>query len=496
MAELWISLSGVGPLHAQVYGGLREAIITGRCGGNERLPSTRALADGLGVSRTSTQTAYEQLVAEGYAVTKHGSGTFVAEGAVQARLPRPGNRERSPRAEPTLSDYASRVNAHVPSYIDIPERTSLRHDFLYGVPAPESFPREEWRRAVNAAAKGAPFDLFGSSPLGLLRLRTAIAEHLHRSRGLTCTADQVLISSGVQQGLQLAVRLLCDPGDRVLLEDPGYPGARAICASEGLRAEFVPVDDEGMNLRGATRTGLKNSRLAHVTPAHQFPTGSVLSFPRRMALLQWARQNGSFIFEDDYDSEFRYEGHPIEALSALDEDGCVVYAGSFSKTFSIELRLGFLVLPDALVDSFRRARWLAGWGNPVLEQAALALFIEEGHLERHIRRCRKRYGDRRLALVEALHAEFGDRVSIFGDRTGLHLLARFLDVPRRRSRALVDLAFKRGIGVYPVDECYAATPKSGGFLLGYGLIRQAMIREAVRELRRCVAQVAGRRRRE
>ena len=494
MSELWLPLSGAGPLHMQVYSSLRTAITTGRCKAGEKLPSSRGLASALGVSRTSTQTAYEQLVAEGYVQTRHGAGSIVAARVEQERPdPSRSQKRRKRRDAANLSNYATRALASIPDgFLSLPKRPPLRHDFLYGVPSPDLFPRTEWRRALSAAAKLAPFDLSQSSPQGLPRLRRAIARHLERSRGLSVGSDQILVTSGVQQGLQLVARVLCSPGDGALLEEPGYPFARATCLSEGLEVEFAPVDHEGMDIQAASRFARSNSRFAHVTPAHQFPMGSVLSFPRRIALLDWAAQNDAFVFEDDYDSEYRYEGRPVESLCALDTQGRVLYAGSFSKIFSTELRVGYLVLPTDLVAPCRAARWLAGWGNPLLEQVALALFIEEGHLERHIRRCRKRYGQRRLALMNALASEFGERATVVGDRTGLHVFVRFSDIPRQRSNELTVRAAENGIGIYPADDCFMSIPKTGGFVLGYGLLPTASIPRAVSVLAETVGSFSGR----
>jgi len=219
--------------------------------------------------------------------------------------------------------------------------------------------------------------------------------------------------------------------------------------------------------------------------------GSVLSFPRRMALLDWADENDAYIFEDDYDSEYRYEGRPVESLYALDASRRVLYGGSFSKTLSTELRVGYLALPEDWVVPFQAARWLAGWGNPLLEQAALAIFMEEGHLDRHIRRCRKRYGERRLALVTALASEFGERVDVFGDRTGLHVFVRFSDVSQGMSHELVVRALEKGVGIYPADDCFASISMTGGFILGYGLLSKASIPAAVAELKEIVASLGS-----
>lgn len=475
----------------QVYAALRTAITTGRCKAGERLPSSRSLASLLGVSRTSTQTAYEQLVAEGYVDTRHGSGSYVAERADQVR-PKSRGRKQRKRTDGQLSKYAASAMSSLPEgFLTLSSRPSLRHDFLYGIPSPDLFPHKEWRRALAAAAQLAPFGLSESSPQGMPRLRNAIARHLERNRGLSVDADQILITSGLQQALQLVARVVCSPGDRVLLEEPGYPFARATCLSEGLNLEFAPVDHDGVDIGRVKGAARSRSKLAHVTPAHQFPMGSVLSFPRRMALLDWADENDAYIFEDDYDSEYRYEGRPVESLYALDASRRVLYGGSFSKTLSTELRVGYLALPEDWVVPFQAARWLAGWGNPLLEQAALAIFMEEGHLDRHIRRCRKRYGERRLALVTALASEFGERVDVFGDRTGLHVFVRFSDVSQGMSHELVVRALEKGVGIYPADDCFASISMTGGFILGYGLLSKASIPAAVAELKEIVASLGS-----
>ena len=489
LADWWFALSGEGLLHEQVYLAVRQAIEAGRLDGGERLPSTRELAAALGVSRTSTKTAYEQLLAEGYVATRHGSGTFVAE---REELPQAAPKRKRSRGAKRISAYAKRGLASVPrGFFELSKRDTPQFDFLYGVPDPELFPQKAWRAALSAASRMLPVPIGANAPQGLLRLRRAIASHLDRCRGVSCDPEQIVVTSGVQQGLQLTARVLCTAGERVALEEPGYPGAHAAFQSEGLELEPVPVDRDGLVVQRLGDGYTTGPRLVHVTPAHQFPTGAVLSYPRRVALLNWARSCDAVVLEDDYDSEYRHEGSPVESLHALDTDDLVIFAGSFSKTLSTDLRLGFLVVPEALVGAFVAARWLSGWGNPLLEQMAMALFIEEDELARHIRRSRKRYGERRAALASSLASEFGDGVAIEGDRTGLHLYVSFPGLSARGEKRLTQCARRHGIGLYPAAPCFIGRPDRGAFILGYGLVDVAHIPGAVRGLAAATREAQG-----
>jgi GntR family transcriptional regulator/MocR family aminotransferase len=376
-----LRLDGAGPLYQQTYRALRSSILEGRFAPRALLPSSRALARELGVSRTVTLTAFEQLGAEGYVVGRSGSGTRVAatlpDGLLEVE-----NRQPAPDAsvlEPQLSSAGRRMLAQAP-LVERPGEKHLPFDFEYGFAPPEPASRKTWRRLLAQAAQSGDLDY--APPQGSLRLRTALVEHLLHHRGVDCQAEQIVLVSGSQQALDLCSRLLLDPGDGVVIEDPHYQGARAVLLASGARLFPVPVDEHGLDVDEAVRRRYR-PRLVYVTPSHQFPTGAVMPIARRMALLDWAAKCEAFIVEDDYDGAFRYGGRPVEAVQALDTRGLTIYVGTLSKVMFPALRLGYVVLPESLVPAFRAAKWLADRHSPSLEQEALAAFMESGLYERH-----------------------------------------------------------------------------------------------------------------
>lgn len=323
-------------------------------------------------------------------------------------------------------------------------------------------------------------------PGGSARLRNALAAYLGRSRGVRCDPAQVLVVTGSQQALDLTSRVLLDPGDAVLLEEPHYQGARQAFQAAGARIRTVPTDTEGIDTGALPRAG-DAPRLACVTPSHQFPRGGVLTLARRLALLAWARDVDAVVLEDDYDGEFRYDVPPVEAIQGLDRDGRVVYTGTFSKVLFPALRLGYLVLPASLVEPFRAAKWTCDRHSPSLEQEALARFIEDGHFERHLRRCRKLYATRRAALLDALTHRLGAQVIVEGRAAGLHVLAWLPEVSPSGLERVLEEAARRGVGVYPVTPYYLTPPPAAGLLLGYAGLDEAAIREGVRRLGQALA---------
>lgn len=476
---MWTRLDGQGPLYLQLYRALRRSILDRDLPPGARLPASRALAGDLGLSRNVVLLAYEQLLAEGYVHGRVGSGTFVAP-SLPDLSPATAALSRPPAgAQPRLSGFGRQAVELWRPYARDLAAPRPRYDFRYGVVAIDSRALAQWRRlAARQAARPVPG--YGS-PQGLAALREAIADYARRQRGCVCAPERIVVVNGSQQALDLIARLLVAPGDRVLVEEPGYRGARHAWLAAG--AELVPaaVDGEGMALESAGPAA-HGARLAYVTPSHQFPTGAVLSLPRRLALLDWARVNDAFVVEDDYDSEFRYQGRPVEAVQGLDRDGRTVYVGTFSKVLFPALRLGYLILPDALVEPFAAAKWLADRHAPLLEQGVLAAFIAEGHFERHLRRMRTLYGARREALLAALDARFGQSVEVAGTRAGIHLLAWLRDLPRARLAALARAALAQDVGVYPVNPLYLDPPPRAGLLLGYAALEPEAIREGVERL--------------
>jgi GntR family transcriptional regulator/MocR family aminotransferase len=363
-------------------------------------------------------------------------------------------------------------------------------DFRYGEVAAADFPVLAWRKAVGGALLRRRGRLRYGDPRGSAELRTALQGYLWRARGLRCEADQVVVVNGSQQGLDLCARLLVDPGDRVVMEDPGYALARQVFLAAGAEVVPVAVDREGLRTER-----LPAARLAYATPSHQFPLGGVLSAARRRELLAWAARHGAYVIEDDYDSEYRFDIAPIPPLQALDEAGQVIYLGTVSKTLSPTLRLGYLVVPAALAEAFALAKRLTDRHAPALEQEALAELIASGTYERHVRRVRRRNGERRAVLLAALSASLGDAVTVAGADAGLHLVVWLNRVPRGQEEALVARAQAAGLGLYPVTPLYAcppaARPDTAGLVMGYAALDEQAIRRGARLLAEILASFAG-----
>jgi len=490
---MWAKLDGEGPLYQQVYRALRGAILSAELAPGSRVPSTRSLAADLSVSRNTILPAYQQLLAEGYLKTREGSGTFVAAELPEAmtavaRASRDTARP-SRAAPPRLSAYAERLLEAAggrPITWEFGDKPP-RYDFRYGRPSFYDFPHETWCRLLARRARRASVrQLDYGAPEGRSELRQAVAEYLLRSRGVVCTAEQVLIVNGSQQALDLTARVLLDSGDGVAMEEPHYPGARLAFAAAGARLLAVAVDEEG--LRCADLEPPPHPlRLAYVTPAHQFPTGVLMPLQRRLELLAWAERHDVLLFEDDYDSEYRYAGRPVEALQGLDRVGRVLYAGTFSKLMFPALRLGYLVVPRPLVKVFSAAKATVDTGSSSLEQLALADFINAGHFERHLRRSRARNAARRIALVGALQEFLGDSVEIAGANAGLHIVLWLKRFAASRASALRRRAAERGVGIYSVLPYYVLPQKRAGFLLGYASLNERDIREGVKRLAQAIA---------
>ena len=393
-----------GPIYLRIADRLRAIMAAGGLAAGARLPSSRALASQLGVARNTVDAAFALLAGEGAIETRRGGGTVVSA-ALTARVAAPSQR--------AMALGGSRPDPVAPLA------------FRMGLPGLDAFPRKTWSGlAVKAARAMGATDMAYPDPAGFRGLREAIAAYLGVSRGIGCTAGQVLITAGFQGALSLVQRVLLRPADPVWVEDPGYLLARQALDVGGASLVPVPVDAEGMRVKAGV-TAAPRAKLAMVTPTHQSPLGVALSLPRRLALLAWAADAGAWVLEDDYDSEFRYTGRPLPALKSLDQAGRVLFAGSFSKVLFPGLRLGYLVVPGTLSEALLRASRLASGGPPMLEQRVAAAFMEQGHFARHLRRMRVLYAGRRRALAAALTSRFGDRVSVELTAGGMHLLARF-----------------------------------------------------------------------
>lgn len=482
---MWLSLDGQDALYQQVYRALRRSILEGRLTPGSRLPATRALARDLGVSRNVVLLAYDHLYSEGYVEGRVGAGTFVAKELPEVSFEAPGSQATPPpRLPPRLAGFGQRATALNPAARrrgTPPPGVELRFDFKYGEVVPDGKILSLWRRLLGRSAE--EIDLNYASAAGWPRLRRALAEYVRRNRGISCTGDQIVVVNGSQQALALASHLFLEAGDRVLLEEPHYQGARQVFLAAGAELVPGPVDGDGLNLAAAP-VEAASARLAYVTPSHQFPTGAVLPLARRLELLEWAERVDGYIIEDDYDSEYRYEGRPVEAVYGLDRRGRTVYVGTLSKVLFPALRLGFLVLPEPLVEPFVAAKWLADRQTATLEQEVLAEFIEEGHFERHLRRMRTLNAARRRALMGALEGHLGDRVEVTGTNAGVHLLVWLRDLPPERLEDFIHAAAHRGVGLYSIAPYFLEPPKRAGLLMGYASLEPEEIEAGVVEVAR------------
>jgi GntR family transcriptional regulator / MocR family aminotransferase len=457
-----------------LYGSLRSAILERRLVPGGRLPATRDLARQYSLARGTVVSAFEQLKSEGYVEASVGSGTYVSRVLPEQWLqvsPHSETRRESRQARnPALSAYGRRVQAF-PGYEDRPLRA-----FRANLPALDLFPIELWAKIANRSLRRAPVrQLMGCDALGYLPLRQAVAEYLTASRGVKCRGEQVAIVSGVQEALDLAGRLLLNPGDRVCAESPGYIGAHLVFRACGAKISEVAVDREGARTQRLPTRGV---RLIYVTPGHQFPLGTTMSLGRRMELLEWARRSGAMIFEDDYDSEFRYSGRPIPAMQGLGAAGLVLYAGSFSKVLFPALRLGYVVLPEELVERVAALKSITSRHCPVLEQAVLAEFITEGHFARHVRRMRELYAERLGVLLEEGRRELRGVLELSEVEAGLQTVGWLRGVS---ADAAVRVAHARGVDVTSLAS-YGGRGLQG-LQLGFAAVRPPEIRRGVRELR-------------
>jgi GntR family transcriptional regulator/MocR family aminotransferase len=465
-------------MYRQLYEQLRTAILNGRLIPGAQLPSTRGLAEELAVARNTVMGAYEQLLAEGYLEGETGSGTYVARTLPDEILhaPAPRSASKSVRTSVGLSQRGqifSRDLLRV-RYDDPPK------PFRPGVAALDELPFDLWCRLLNKHSRRAPMQFLAyGDPAGYRPLREAIAQYLAAVRAVNCQAEQVVIVSGTQQALDLAARLLLDNGEEAWMEEPGYNGARAALLAAGVKPVGVPVDASGIDVEAGERMA-PTSRLAYVTPSHQYPTGVTMTLARRLDLLRWAERRKTWILEDDYDSEYRYASRPIASLQGLDTSGCVMYCGTFSKVLFPSLRLGYLVVPPQLVDSFSSAKGVLDRHSPTIEQAVLAEFISEGHLARHIRRMRMLYLERQTILLEALRSEIGDAIEVRSHDAGMHVVGW---LQKGKSDGVVSQR-ARHLGVEaPALTTYREKPGGrGGLVLGYTAYTERQIRQAVKKL--------------
>jgi GntR family transcriptional regulator/MocR family aminotransferase len=475
-------------LQRQLYDGLRTAILAGRLRPGRRLPSTRSLAEDLAVSRNTVAAAFGQLIAEGYAEARVGAGTTVARTLPEdLRNVTAGLMPPEARFSPRISRRGRALSgARVSSGC-----TTLR-PFRPGWPALDQVPLELWWRLAARTGRRIGRSLLGYGDLGGYRpLRKAIAEYLAVSRGVRCTDEQVIVTSGSQQGLFVASQVLLDPGDRVWIEDPAYPGTRSALQAAGARLVPIPVDLEGIDVRFAeTRAA---ARLVAVAPSHQYPLGVTMTLARRLELLRVARRMRAWVLEDDYDSEFRYSSRPIAALQGLDQDGRVIYLGTFSKTLFPSLRLGYAVVPVELVGTFTAARSVLDIHSPLFEQAVLTEFITGGYFERHLRRMRSLYEERQQTLVAESQRYLSGLLELTPAGAGLQCVGWL--TPDLDERVVVRAAAAHDVEVTPVSAFAARRLARSGLLLSFGAFDPNQIRAGVRRLAEALEDVrAGRRR--
>jgi len=466
------------PLHRQIYFEIRSAILDGRLRPGMRLPASRTLAKSLAVSRNTVMSAFDQLTAEGYITGKVGAGSFVPTHLPQeltSTLEQRSNTHRDttpPRYQLRPSKRAANLSAMV-------QKIEPRVAFAPGLPEVDRFPFKEWARLLGRHWRRPRKDLLVSTaPGGYPPLCKAITDYLATARAVFCRPDQVIITSGSRQALDLAARVLIDPGDPVWIEDPGYRPTGSVLSAAGARLVPVPVDDEGLSYADGQRLE-PSPRMICISPSHQYPLGITMSLKRRLELLEGARETGSFILEDDYDSEYRYAGRPLAALQGLDQDGRVIYLGTFSKVMFPGIRLGYMVVPDHLLDSFLSIRTLIDAHPSSIGQAALAGFIEEGHLASHIRRMRPLYEERQHDLITAL-GEATNHLTLSPADAGLHLVARINN--GLNDRDIAENAKKRGIQAPALSTYFQGPVQGSGLLLGYAGVDQKNIARASKEL--------------
>ncbi|HEV8196124.1 MAG TPA: PLP-dependent aminotransferase family protein [Gemmatimonadales bacterium] len=480
-------------LYRQIYERIRGTILSGSLAPGARLPSSRTLAVDLRVSRNTVELAFTQLEAEGFLVRKVGAGTYVASaipeleraprrlGITAVRPAAPSGREPlSLRGRHTVG-AAGRAEVWVratsralaPRVVEVPNRRL----FARGLPNLDAFPLATWRRLLARHARlWERESLFHGNAAGYRPLREALVGYLATARGVRCDWRQIIILSGTQQVLDLAARLLLDPGDAAWMEEPGYLGAWGALQSAGARIISVPVDPDGMNVDTGIRLA-PTARLAYVTPSHQYPVGVTLSLGRRLALLEWAARAQAWVIEDDYDSEFRYTGRPLAALQALDVGGRVIYAGTFNKLLFPALRLAYAVVPERLVDGFAAARTLVDGFAPSFMQAVLTEFITAGHLSSHVRRMRALYHERRDLLLDVMARRLGGRIEVKSADTGMHV-AGWLR-PGSDDREISRRAFDKGLDLPPLSRYYHTRRPRPGLFFNYAGISPGDIRRGI-----------------
>ena len=466
------------PLHQQVYDAYRRAILRGDLQPGQKIPSSRELASEIQISRFPVLHAYAQLHAEGYFESQVGSGTFISTALPEQVSPPPQPRASAPDADPSKDRPISRRTALYPQ---LSKGLHLRGWGAFGPhqPAFDQFPFQIWSSLVARHSRNPHASaIHNINPLGSERFRDEICAYLRTARAVKCDPSQIMVVSGSQQALDITARVLFDPGDSVLVEEPGY--TRTVLAAAGCRLRPVPVDDEGMDIGYAARR-FRGARAAFVTPSHQFPLGSTMSATRRLHLLNWAQSTGAWVIEDDYDSEYRFDARPIASLQGLDVNARVIYIGTFSKILFPSLRVGYIVIPLDLIKHFAAVRLAMDIFPPYLFQEVLADFMGLGHFGRHIRKMRQLYSARRATLMDCLQQEFGDQLEFHGAAAGMHVTVSIsdgFDDQKIAARAAQD-----HLWLWPLSPHYLGEKRRPGFVLGFGSTTAEQMPAAVKRLR-------------
>lgn len=488
LATLRLDASGSIPMFRQLYDAIKQAILAGTLGVGTQLPPTRELAQLLGISRQTVLNAYAQLMAEGFLSGTVGRGTFISD---KLPLPSAGKsmKTNSPRLLRPLSERGSRF---VGEAVRLNTHTGMPRAFRIGMPGLDIFPFDVWARLEARRWRKPQHHLGYDDPAGYTPLREAIAAYLRTARGVQCDAQQVLITSGSQQALFLVASLLLSPGDAAWVEEPGYRGINASLHAANARVCHVPMDEAGLCVSWATKR-FPDAKLVYVTPSHQQPLGITMSLQRRLELLAWAAEKKVWVVEDDYDSEYRYTGPPLASMQSLDKAGCVIYTGTLSKILFPGLRLGYMVLPPALVDAFMQGKAIIDRHTATMPQMVLTDFINEGHFSRHIKRTREAYVERRDTLLTALERHLADELEIGNADAGLHFAVTFRT--KHDDRTVMQAASERGIELRALSSFYNAPqsshdiPRTSGLLLGFAAVREADLKRGVLGLRDMFAKL-------
>jgi GntR family transcriptional regulator/MocR family aminotransferase len=450
-----VSLVGRKNLSREIYRQISRAILDGRLQPGDQLTPSRELAESLDVSRMTVNVAYERLASEGFVTSRQGAGTFVSESVTSSKAAKP-------RAGSTLQSRAVWQSISVWDPFELP----AYYDFRTGVPDSTLFPHRTWQRCVSIGPTPGVY----MGPAGLPALRSAIARQISFSRGVEASAEDVIVTSGTQQALDIITRVLLSPGDTIAVEQPGYFLPSYLFQSMGLRIANVPVDEEGIVVDALPH----RAKAVYVTPSHQFPLAVPMTLRRRMALLAWAERNNAAIIEDDYDSEFRFGGRPLESLQSIDAKGHVIYVGSFSKTMLPTLRLGFLIAPPSLRDALLSAKFVTDWHTSGIGQAALARFMEEGSFARHLRKMTTVYRERHAMITEIITRDFADHLELLPSEAGLHLAAYARSATFDQLVQVRQHAAERRVAIQIFNK---------GLMLGYGAIPAKRIRQGLKLLR-------------